>query len=36
MIDKFGIIAQVEWHVKQDKIKIFLKPKCENQNGKEY
>jgi hypothetical protein len=31
-IDNFGIISQVEWR-KQDKIKIFLKPKCEN--GKE-
>ena len=34
--DNFGIISQVEWHAKsrkQDKIKIFLKPKCEN--GKE-
>ena len=38
LIDNFGIILQVEWR-KQDsqfkiKIKIFLKPKCEN--GKEY
>jgi hypothetical protein len=30
LIYNFGIISQVErW--KQDKIKIFLKPKCENQ-----
>jgi hypothetical protein len=39
LIDNFGIIAQVEWR-KQDsrfkiKIKIFLKPKCENYD-KEY
>jgi hypothetical protein len=29
----FEVISQVDWW-KQDKIKIFFKPKCEN--GKEY
>ena len=31
LIDNFGIISQVEWHMK---IKIFSKPKCENYGKK--